>query len=255
MSVLLPAPRRLTFTQYLVTVGACMALTACDNDELTAARRALATVTVSLETTSIEVGQTVSAEAAAFDQQGAPIAVKVARWTSVQSAVADVNEATGLVRAVAPGSTRIVASVGGVSGERSITVVEPPTIRINEVAPRGTVTTGWLELFNPTAVAIDVSGWKVVDDTFFGPELTLPARSIIPARGFLVIEGAMLPFAIDAIDDVRLISRYGVEVDRLLRIMPLTSPTGRCPDGGLLFVPTPAPTKGAANLCPSATGS
>lgn len=253
-----PALPRLTYTRWflaIVAVTALTALAACDNDEPTASRRVLAAVTVSLETTSIEVGQTISAEAAAFDGEGAPVAVKGARWTSVQSAVADVNEATGLVRAIAPGSTRIVASIDGVSGERSVTVVAPPAVRLNEVATGGTAPTGWIELFNPTASAVDLAGWTIIDDTFLGPPFTFAARTIIPAGGFFVIDETTLPFAIDAIDDLRLFSRYAVEVDRLLWVVPLPGPTGRCPDGGASFTVLPTPTKGAANPCAPATGS
>jgi hypothetical protein len=254
MNATFPAQSRLTLFRFLV-VAALVVLSACDGDEPTASRRVPAAVTVSLETTSIEVGQTVAAAVVAFDQDGAPIAVRGAKWTSVQSAVAGVDETSGRVRAIAPGSTRIVASIDGVSGERTITVVAPAAIRLNEIATDGPAPTGWIELFNATDGMVDLSGWTISDETLFGPVFTLPPRTTIPARGFLVIEETVLPFGIDAIDDVRLISRYGTEVDRLLWVVPATGANGRCPDGATLFVPLPSPTKGATNVCPGVTGS
>ena len=254
MNATSPARSRLTLFRFPVA-AALVVLSACDGDEPTASRRVPAAVTVSVETTSIEVGQTVAASIVAFDQDGAPIAVRGAKWTSVQSAVAGVDETSGRVRAISPGSTRIVASIDGVSGERTITVVAPPAIRLNEIATGGSARSGWLELFNPTDGAIDLAGWSIIDETLFGPVFTLPPSTTIPARGFLVIEETVLPFGIDAIDDVRLISRYGAEVDRLLWVVPVTSPNGRCPDGATLFVPLPSPTKGATNVCPGVTGS
>ena len=123
---------------------------------------------------------------------------------------------------------------------------DPPRIRINEVVSAGSAATGWVELFNPTASGIDLSGWTLIDDSFFGPVFTLAPNTVLAAGGFIVIEEAALPFKVDTAYDLRLMSRFGTEVDRLLWIAPLTP--ARCPDGGGVGIANP-PTRGSKNSC------
>jgi hypothetical protein len=67
----------------------------------------------------LEVGAALALAAVALDPAGQPLAARAPTWTSETPAVATVNATTGVVTAVAPGTTRITASVGG----RSATVV------------------------------------------------------------------------------------------------------------------------------------
>jgi Lamin Tail Domain len=209
------------FTHSFALVAAAMvfSLAACDGADPTESRRVLTAVNVSVESASIEVGQTIAAAAVAVDQNGAPMPADAPRWTSVQGTVAGVD-ASGRVRAIAPGTTRIVAAIGGVAGERVITVQQPPALRIADVQTGGAGSSGSIELFNPTDAAVDLSGWTLIDDTFFGHVFTFPRQASIAARGSLVIPESSLPFGIDAIDDIRLFSRFGVEIDRVLWIVP-----------------------------------
>ncbi len=61
------------------------------------------------------------------------------------------------------------------------------TILINEVLPAPASGPEWVELYNPSDAAIDVSGWRIDDDTSGGTQTIIAAGSVVPARGFLVV--------------------------------------------------------------------
>ena len=238
------------FALLLTLAGAA----ACADDSPGApAPRVLTSVTVSVPSAAIEVGQTTTATAAGLDQDGAPITLGRVTWRSESSAVATVQPATGSVFAIAPGTTRIRATVSGKTGERAISVVTVPAIRINEIQPRGDTSAGWVEFFNPTPAAVDLSGWSLIDGNVFGTAFTFPPGTTIPAGGFLVTEEVTLPFGVDAADVLHLVSRYGVQVDATFWAAQPATTLGRCPEGpSAVLVVTAAATKGAANACPPA---
>jgi hypothetical protein len=68
---------------------------------------------------------------------------------------------------------------------------EPVYISLNEVYSRGTAESpDWIELFNSASVEKDVSGFKLYDGggkEGTKPKMTLPAGTILPALGFLVV--------------------------------------------------------------------
>ena len=230
-----------------------LASVACNDDSPAAPARILTSVNVSVAAASIEVGQATNATAAGFDQDGAPMAIPPVTWASESQTVAGINPTSGAIFAIAPGTTRITATVDGKVGERTLSVARAPAIRINEIQSRGDAPTGWIEFFNPTPVAVDVTDWALVDANFFGPTFTFPAGSVIPAGGLLVIEEASLPFGVDAADQLHLFSRFGVLVDVAFWTAQPTTTLGLCP--GVLtaaIVVTTAPTKGTANACPPA---
>ena len=219
MSSARSALRRLIHSVRSLTVTSSVVLIACDADEPTGTRRVVTAVTVSLEPATVEVGQTIAASAVAVDQHGLPIRVHSLQWTSARSEVAGVDDG-GRVRAVGPGVARIVVSADGVVGQGTITVNAPPAIRISRIETGGATNAGWVELFNPTGADVDLSWWTMIDGAFFGHAYPFPERTTISSGSSLVIQERSLPFAIDAVDDVRLLSRYGVEVDRMLWIVP-----------------------------------
>ncbi|MEI7672269.1 MAG: Ig-like domain-containing protein, partial [Deltaproteobacteria bacterium] len=69
--------------------------------------------------------QTLTARASYSD---ATIAAVTPAWTSLNQSVATVNAATGLVTAVAQGTTSIVASYGGITGKFDLTVGAPQNV-------------------------------------------------------------------------------------------------------------------------------
>ena len=241
--------RRTSALALLLTLAG---VAACNDDSPAApAPRVLTSVNVSVAAASIEVGQMTSATAVGLDQDGAPIAIPPVTWASESPTVAGINPATGAIFAIAPGTTRITATVNGKVGERTVSVTRAPAIRINEIQSRRDAATGWIEFFNPTPVAVDVTHWTLVDANFFGPTFTFAVGSVIPPGGLLVIEEASLPFGVDAADNLLLFSRFGVLVDVAFWTAQPTTTLGLCP--GVLtvaIVVTTAPTKGTANACP-----
>ncbi len=54
----------------------------------------------------------------------------------------------------------------------------------------------WVELYNPTASDVDVSGWMIESGTSsFSNSGTLPAATVVPAGGFLVVGQTAIPAA------------------------------------------------------------
>jgi uncharacterized protein YjdB len=94
---------------------------------------AVATVTVSLNSPSIEVGQQTTAIATTKDASGNVLTGRAVTWTSSNAAIATVDTA-GRVRAVAAGSASITATSEGKSGSATVTVTNPAP------APVATVT-------------------------------------------------------------------------------------------------------------------
>ncbi len=222
---------------------------ACHDSGTGLAARSVSTVDVALESTEIEVGQQVTASAVARDQFGVPLDAGPVTWSSSFPAVAGVSPTTGQILAIAGGNTQIVATVAGRVGSRTITV-SPPAILINEVFPNGDLPGGWVELFNPTAEAVDLSGWTVsggdITRTF-----TFPAGVIIESGGYAAVNEVTLPVQLGATDAVHLFSKFGVQSNQFVWTNNQVGTSyARCPDGLGPFIVTPTPTRKAANACP-----
>ncbi len=63
--------------------------------------------------------------------------------------------------------------------------VQEGKVVINEVSPNGDGDDEWIELYNPSAVPVDITGWKIHDNGV-NPEALVGTISI-PARSFAVI--------------------------------------------------------------------
>ena len=208
----MPALRYLTRPTALTLATALFA--ACsDHSNPTSPSRVLTTVAVSFGSQTIEVGELTGATASGLDQRGSPIAIGAVNWNSDAPTIAVVNPTTGFIFAIAPGTTRISASVDGQVGFSAITVVRPAAIQIDDVRPAGTTDAGRIALRNPTSAQVDLTGWTLVDNVF-SMGYTFPAGSIIAPNGSMEIDGATLPFRIDELDSILLFSRFGVLVDR-----------------------------------------
>ena len=95
------------------------------------------TIVVSPTSASVQAGQTRQFTAEAFDQNGAPMTGVTFAWSSSDPTKATIN-GSGLVTAVAAGTTQITAAASGVtSTPRTVTVtpVPAPTVHHVEVAP------------------------------------------------------------------------------------------------------------------------
>ena len=97
---------------------------------LTVATPAVASVTVTLAASSIAAGATTQATATLRDAKGALLTGRAVTWSAGNTAVATVNPSTGLVTAVAPGSTTIIATSEGKNGQASLTVTVVPVASV-----------------------------------------------------------------------------------------------------------------------------
>ncbi|HEX6050286.1 MAG TPA: lamin tail domain-containing protein [Gemmatimonadaceae bacterium] len=210
-----------------------------------------ATITVTLGAPVIEVGEMTVASAAAVDQYGDPTSTVTVTWTSSDPTIAAVSPTTGAILGIAPGTARITGTTDGErTGAQIITVVRAPNVRINEIESSHGSSRLYVELVNPTRVAVDISGWTVTNKDV-RQSFVFPAGSTIAPGGLLVVDETSLPFSLGANDAVRLFSRFGVLVDGLEWKDEAATTFGRCPTDASDFVTTTAPTKGTANACPA----
>ncbi|KAA9135550.1 lamin tail domain-containing protein, partial [Microbacterium caowuchunii] len=121
-------------------------------------------------------------------------------------------------------------------------------IRINEVESDGGDPDDWIELVNPTAAALDVSGIVVKDDDD-SHAYTIPAGTSIAAGGYLVISRAELGFGLGGGDAVRVFDGDLVVDDTTWGAGHAAVTWGRCPDTTGAFAVTAESTPGAANVC------
>jgi len=124
-------------------VAACtlFALVACE--DTTTAPAALASIDVALAAPSIQAGTTTSASAQGRATNGSATATGVVTWSSSSAAVATVN-ANGVITAVVAGTTQIIATVGSITAQQTLTVTPPPPVltTLVVVAPSTSFTVG-----------------------------------------------------------------------------------------------------------------
>jgi uncharacterized protein YjdB len=92
----------------------------------------VASVSVSLGSTSLNTGQTTQATATTRDANNNVLTGRTVTWSSTNTAVATVN-GSGLVTAVAAGSAQITATSEGQSGQASLTVTAPAPVPVASV--------------------------------------------------------------------------------------------------------------------------
>ncbi len=121
----------------------------------------VASVTVTLASAAILVGQTTQATAVARDSIGGLLTGRAVTWSSTNTAVATVSN-TGLVTAVALGSATIRATVETQTGSATLSVVvgQPTTIAANSVVSQST-TAGSVVTAPPSVKVTDAGGSAV----------------------------------------------------------------------------------------------
>jgi hypothetical protein len=98
----------------------------------------VASVVVQPASVDVQIGKTYQLVASVLDAAQNPLTGRPVTWTSGTPAVATVSN-TGLVTAVAPGSARITAASGVVSGDATVTVPQIPVATVSVAASSSTI--------------------------------------------------------------------------------------------------------------------
>ena len=131
-------------------------------------------------------------------------------------------------------------------------------VKMNEIYSRGVTTDpDWIEIYNGSAVSVNITGYKIYDIGGQGgtkPKMALPTGSIIPAKSFLVVV-TDIPTTTDPSgfglssggEKVWLEDVAGAIVDSItFPAMDTTQTYSRLPDGGTWKLVTPL-TRGSSN--------
>jgi uncharacterized protein YjdB len=122
----------------------------------TVSAAAVGTVVVQPGTASLVVGGTTPLTAVVTDVNGAPAPERAVTWTSSNSSVATVDQATGVVRAAGPGTATITAASEGKTGTATVTVTAAPAASVTVEPATATVQVGRTTIL--TATVKDASG-------------------------------------------------------------------------------------------------
>ena len=116
------------------------------------------------------------------------------------------------------------------------------SILINEVLPAPSSGPEWVELYNTSDSAVDVSGWRIDDDTPGGTQTTIPAGSIIAPQTVLAV-AITTAILNNTGDSIVLLDASGAQVDRIdFGAMKSSESMARIPDGATFII------KGAASI-------
>jgi len=130
------------------------------------------------------------------------------------------------------------------------------TIVMNEIYSRGTSSApDWIELYNPTASAVDISAYKIYDNGGQGgtkPKKSFPAGTSIPSKGFYVIvtdDGAADAFGLSSSGEkVWLEDATGTIIDTVtFAAYEATQSYARIPDGSGNWKIVNTITRGTSN--------
>jgi hypothetical protein len=101
----------------------------------------VASVQVELGATQLPAGQTTTAQAFAFDADGAPLQARPATWSTSDGTVATVST-SGLVTTVRDGTVNVIATVEGRTGAAPLTVLPRVATQLGFVVPPSAAVAG-----------------------------------------------------------------------------------------------------------------
>jgi hypothetical protein len=136
---------------------------------------------------------------------------------------------------------------------------DPTKVKLNEVRSNGG--NDFVELINTGTQAIDITGWKAVDnDPEHTPAVFAPAGTTIAAGGYFSFENDSAAitghFGLGSDDSITILLPDGTTVIDTYEWTSHRTPTAvRCPEGTGDFVISTAATPGAANSCPLPAGA
>jgi trimeric autotransporter adhesin len=123
---------------------------------VTVLRPPVASVSVSLASSSLAVGSTTQATATARDANGLIVTGRTVSWSSDNSQVATVGSASGVVTAVSAGSANIMATIEGQAGSAAVTVFSTPVASVTVSLASSTIGVG--RTTQATATPKDANG-------------------------------------------------------------------------------------------------
>ncbi|MDB4987841.1 MAG: hypothetical protein JWN04_3019, partial [Myxococcaceae bacterium] len=133
------------------------------------------------------------------------------------------------------------------------------SVVINEVESSGGSPDDWIELYNTSSQAVDISGWGFRDNDDTHPLYKIASGTIVGPGAFYVLDTltattpAGFNFGLGSADSTRLYAPDGSTLlDTYSWTAHASSTYGRCPNGAGAFVQTTT-SKGSANLCPVAS--
>ncbi len=147
-------------TLFLAVTGLFLAVAACSSDGtsvLPIERTPVASVSITLPSPSLVVGQRAHGTATALDASGTVLTGRTITWQTSSASVASVDDA-GMIAAVAPGSAMISAVSEGVTGQADLDVVEPspaPVASVSVALASGSLNPG--QTTQATATARDAN--------------------------------------------------------------------------------------------------
>ncbi len=159
------------------------------------------------------------------------------------------------------GPTWITFDIPTPGDSNVVTTALGDSIVINEFLPDPNTlyTEEWIELYNPNDVDVDISGYVIDDITTGGTAAyTLPAGTIIPAHGYVVLYQGITNIALNnAGDTVNYINPDGVTVLDSYTYSSSSDDVsyGRETDGGPTWTTFTTPTPGSSNGSATPLGS
>ena len=196
----------------------------------------VATVTASLASSALYVGQATQATAVLRDASGNLLAGRSVAWSSSNASVATVNAATGVVTATGVGTVGIIATSEGKTGSASMTVALVPVATVIATLGTSSVTVG--QATQASAVLRDAAG-NVLSGRTIAWTSSNPAVATVNAANGLVTGLAAGTASITATSEgqtgsTTLTVSGGVCVWTPVRTESLaTTPAGAIPGGGL----------------------
>jgi hypothetical protein len=182
-----------------------------------------------------------AADAARLYRPGGSTLVDAYEWTA--------HAATSYGRCPTPtgGFTVTAATTKGAANACAAVV---STVTVNEVESNGGSPGDWVELYNGGTGPADVSGYRFLDNDDTRAAYVIPAGTVIPAGGYLMLEEAQFGFGLGAADAARLFAPDGVTIiDAHAWTAHATTTYARCPNGTGAFRTSTSSTKGVANDC------
>lgn len=140
------------------------------------------------------------------------------------------------------GFTTTTRVTKGTANDCSVAVV------INEVESSGGTPGDWVELYNPSAVSFDLSGWSFKDNDN-SHNYALPAGTTLSGGSYLVLDEATFGFGLGSADSARLYDASAALFASYSWTSHAATTYGRCPNGTGEITATAASTKGSANSC------